>query len=98
MTMKRVMNAVARRATLPCTRARLRSLVDGRPFTPPVGFADLGHLRRTTPLSRNWGEERGGPIDRHYIEQFLSANADDIRGRVLEIGDADQTRAYGGNR
>jgi SAM-dependent methyltransferase len=62
---------------------------------PPVGWARLGSLRRTTPISTCWGMERGEPVDRYYIERFLAANAADIRGRVLEIGDNTYTRAFG---
>lgn len=29
-------------------------------------------LRRTTPLSTEWGFDRGTPIDRYYIEHFFS--------------------------
>jgi len=58
----------------------------------------LGSLRRVTPLSRDFGYDRGLPIDRHYIERFLSVHASDIRGRVLEIADDSYTRRFGGNR
>jgi glycosyltransferase involved in cell wall biosynthesis len=58
----------------------------------------LGDLRRLEPFSRNFGYDRGKPIDRRYIEDFLSHNTDDIRGRVLEIGDNTYTKRYGGNR
>ena len=54
--------------------------------------------RRVTPVSRCFGYDRGQPIDRYYIENFLAANAGDIRGRVLEIGDNSYTRQYGGER
>ena len=50
--------------------------------------ARLGTLRGTTPLSRDWGWDRGTPIDRYYIARFLEANGKDISGRVLEIKDA----------
>jgi SAM-dependent methyltransferase len=66
--------------------------------TPPVGWVQLGSLRRVTPLSRDFGYDRGLPIDRHYIERFLSAQASDIRGHVLEIADDTYTRRFGGNR
>ncbi len=55
-------------------------------------------LRRTVPASRNWGLERGRPIDRHYIEGFVEAHADDVRGAVLEVLDDGLTRRYGGSR
>jgi SAM-dependent methyltransferase len=60
--------------------------------------ARFGRLRRTTPVSRLYGFDRGLPIDRHYIESFLSARAGDIRGRVLDIGDDAYTRRYGADR
>ena len=42
---------------------------------PPVGMVRFGCLRRVTPISRCFGYDRGTPIDRHYIEHFLAANA-----------------------
>jgi len=42
--------------------------------------------------------DRGTPVDRYYIEQFLSAHALDIQGRVLEIGNDTYTRRFGGER
>lgn len=50
------------------------------------------------PVSRQFGFDRGKPIDRHYIEEFLSANAALIRGRVLEVGDSHYTRRFGATR
>ena len=57
---------------------------------------DLGVLGRLTPISREWGFDRGLAIDRYYIEGFLSRHANDIRGRVLEIEDDVYTRKFGG--
>lgn len=54
--------------------------------------------RRVTPVSVDFGYDRGQPVDRYYIENFLAANAADIRGRVLEIGDNNYTRQYGNER
>lgn len=69
--------------------------VDG---TPPVGRVQLGSLRRLTPFSREFGYDRGRPVDRYYIEAFLSANRSDIRGHVLEIAEDAYTRRFGGDR
>lgn len=55
----------------------------------------LGTIRRTTPLSDAWGRERGTPVDRYYIEQFLEQQRVHIQGRVLEIMNADYTRRFG---
>jgi glycosyltransferase involved in cell wall biosynthesis len=65
---------------------------------PRVGRVRFGSLRRLTPISRTFGFDRGLPIDRHYIERFLSAHAADIRGDVLEIGDDTYTHRFGGDR
>jgi SAM-dependent methyltransferase len=50
------------------------------------------------PISPNFGYDRGKPVDRRYIEDFLSHNAEDIQGRVLEIGDNTYTVQYGKSR
>src|SRR5215203_4909822 len=84
----------ARRRTTPEQRARLKRLAQW----PPVGRVRLGSLKRTRPISRNYGWERGTPIDRFYIDRFLTRHATDITGRVLEIGDDEYTRGYGADR
>jgi SAM-dependent methyltransferase len=71
---------------------RLRQLV-GR---PPVGEVRL--LRRLSPVSATFGFERGQPVDRYYIENFLARHTEDIRGRVLEIREDSYTRRFGGQR
>ncbi len=59
---------------------------------------DFGDLRRTSPVARDWGYERGTPIDRYYIERFLDEHAADIQGAVLEIQEPDYTNRFGGSR
>jgi SAM-dependent methyltransferase len=59
---------------------------------------DFGGLRRVTPISPIFGLDRGLPIDRYYIEKFLEANAKDIQGRALELGDAFYIEKFGANR
>jgi SAM-dependent methyltransferase len=58
----------------------------------------VGDLRRLTPISTVFGYDRGRPIDRYYIERFLSAHALDIKGHVLEFGDDSYTRTFGHTR
>ena len=65
---------------------------------PAVGAVDFGDLRRTAPISRKFGVDRGLPVDRFYIERFLAGQADSIRGHVLEIGEDTYTRRFGGQR
>lgn len=62
----------------------------------PLHSVRLGDLHRLEPVSRVYGFDRGQPIDRHYIAQFLAANASFVRDRVLEIGGSDYTRKFGG--
>lgn len=66
-------------------RQRLRRL--SRP-------AWLGTIRRTTPLSNAWGRDRGTPVDRYYIERFVEQERHHIRGRVLEVMNADYTHRF----
>lgn len=65
---------------------------------PPVGQVRFGDLRRLAPISANYGFDRGRPVDRHYIEQFLRRHQADVRGRVLELGDDTYTKQFGGDR
>lgn len=64
----------------------------------PVGSVRWGDFRRQQPICPNFGFSRGKPVDRHYIEAFISGHADDVAGRVLEIKDAGYTRRFGGSR
>ena len=57
--------------------------------------APFGMLLRRRTTSTQWGFDRGTPLDRHFIEGFLAANRDAIRGRVLEVKDDTYTRRYG---
>jgi SAM-dependent methyltransferase len=87
--------ARARRYAPAFAKAAARRLL-GRP--PAVGHVRFGDLRRTEPISRVFGFDRGQPIDRHYIDAFLGRHANDVRGRVLEIAEPTYTRRFGGDR
>jgi SAM-dependent methyltransferase len=80
-----------------------------RRFSPMLNF-----LRRTVnrwrywpsgilplpskPASRCYAFDRGTPIDRLLIEQFLARHAADIRGRALEVEGNEYVRKFGGPR
>lgn len=64
-------------------------------ITPEQGKVIMGDFNRTSPFSEEFGYERGGPIDRYYIEAFLEKNRSLIQGRVLEIGDNEYTLRFG---
>jgi SAM-dependent methyltransferase len=57
-----------------------------------------GSFRRTTPISDNFGWDRGQPVDRFYIERFFARFAQDVRGDVLEVMEPLYTDRFGGDR
>ncbi len=48
------------------------------------------------PISEQFGTERGEPIDRYYVDKFLSNNSNYIQGDVLEIEDNTYTNKFSG--
>lgn len=96
--MKDLAKRIARNVLPASAVRRLKGQRHGADYHPQVGAVNFGDFRRLTPISRQWGYDRGTPIDRYHIEQFLARQADDIRGRVLEIGDNEYTRRFGGDR
>lgn len=48
------------------------------------------------PLSQVWGLDRGLPIHRFYLGQFLEESSSAIRGHSLEFQDDSYTNRYGG--
>jgi len=65
---------------------------------PGVGKVDMGDLRRRRPISDEFGEDRGTPLDRFYVHAFLERHSQDVKGHVLEIGEDVYTRRYGAGR
>ncbi len=85
---ERATSQIARLRSETSEAERLQALAAANP--PSSALA-----RRVSPLSRSWGYERGGPVDRVYIESFLHANASHIRGTVLEIQESSYTERFG---
>lgn len=84
----RLIHAIARRIK--------RIFKGGSPdMIPRTGKVWIKDLNRTSPFSKVFGYDRGGPVDRYYIETFLKQNANCIKGNVLEIGDNAYTRSFG---
>jgi hypothetical protein len=93
---------------MPRPRNRFLSLTPTPRFAkPPAIWINLrlpgrqvswGTLRRTSPFSDHYGYDRGQPVDRFYIDRFLEDQRSAIRGEVLEVGDAEYTRRFGGDR
>lgn len=74
----------------------VRRAIQKRTRVPGVGRLDLGTLDRVTPVSGNWGFDRGQPVDRFFIERFLNRERRLIAGDVLEVADNTYTRQFGG--
>lgn len=71
-------------------RAIMRKLLtDSNPF-----IEHLSHMP-VEPFSRHFGNEKGRPIDRYYIEQFLFDHKDMIHGDVMEIAEHTYTYQFG---
>jgi SAM-dependent methyltransferase len=48
--------------------------------------ARFGDLDRIEPVS-SWGTHRGRPVDRWYVERYLTERSDAVRGNSLEVKD-----------
>lgn len=64
-------------------------------YKPAIGRVSMDDMDRVSPFCKEFGYNRGGPVDRYYIENFLKANKQIIKGRVLEIGDNEYTLKFG---
>jgi SAM-dependent methyltransferase len=64
-------------------------------YTPPPGKVRFGDFNRAMPFSNDFGYDRGGPVDRFYIEGFLDENRQYVYGNVLEVGDNEYTMRFG---
>jgi len=76
-----------------------------RSATALRAFRRIGIGRRLAPVSREWGFDRGTPVDRYYVEAFLARFAGfegyatgSIRGRILEIGGREYADRFAGAR
>ena len=63
-----------------------------RRFTRPAKWYNLRNLE---PVSNIFGLERGTPVDRYYIDNFLNKNRQYIKGITLEIADNSYSKKYG---
>jgi hypothetical protein len=85
-------------ASIPPLRRWWRGRRETAADVPPPGLVRWGSLRRLSPISRDWGDDRGGPIDRYYITDFLDRHREDVHGRVLEIAEDVYARWFGEDR
>ena len=88
-------NAIPRRLLPKPLLVRIRGSLQRIRRLRPIGGVQFGSLDRSTPISRVFGLDRGVPVDRYYIERFLEKHQADIKGSVLEVGEARYTRQFG---
>jgi hypothetical protein len=65
---------------------RLKRLVN------PPGWHNLRNLE---PVSEIFGLDRGTPVDRYYIDKFISSNSGYVKGHVLEISESIYSKQFG---
>jgi hypothetical protein len=63
-----------------------------------IGSVCFGDFKRLGPIGMEFGLDRGRPIDRYYIENFLARHACNVRGHVLEFQNSNYTKRFGGGR
>jgi SAM-dependent methyltransferase len=83
--------ADAKRVLSPRAIVRLRTIMRG------LGVPRWGNLRRLKPFSDYYGFDRGTPIDRYYLDRFLTKHVQAIQGDVLEIQSPGYVDKYGTN-
>ena len=71
----------------------LRRSVKGSLFRGYILHHRLLHYIGVLPHSRSFGFERGTPVGRYYVENFLRTNASHVHGRCLDFGD-DRYRSF----
>jgi SAM-dependent methyltransferase len=62
---------------------------------PTPQMFDWGDLSRRRPVSEVYGFDRGRPLDRRPIADFIARFQERIRSDVLEVGSARYTRRFG---
>ena len=62
----------------------------------PILQLEMPPRRRTRPISSVFGYDRGPQsVARYYVDAFIYSHSDDIRGRVLEVGDTRYSSRFG---
>jgi SAM-dependent methyltransferase len=82
-------------ATLPPPARHAAARVAGM-LTAPWARMRLAFGSR--PMSQVWATDRGLPVHRYYLAQFLAEFSGDIAGHCLEFQEGAYTERYGGGR
>ena len=93
MNIKRTAQRILPEPTQQWLRRRSQAI---KRFLSPNRGSEL--MTSLMPHSRQYGYDRGRPIDRYYIESFLAKHSEDIAGHVLEVENNHYTVRYGGDK
>lgn len=55
-------------------------------LTVPIGAIDFGDFKRQQPFCPQFGNLRGSPVDRYYLDKFIEEIRSEVKGITLEIG------------
>lgn len=55
-------------------------------LTVPIGGIDFGDFKRKLPFCPQFGNFRGSPVDRYYLDKFIEEIHSEVKGITLEIG------------
>lgn len=55
-------------------------------LVPRIRELKWGDLDQTSPICRDYGYSRGKPVDRYYLDQFITQIRENVRGETLEVG------------
>lgn len=99
--MKRVARSLIRRAKAPFLHTRLHRTYQRyfhRSWPPPFRGIRWGDMASIEPVSRDFGYDRGNPVDRFYIENWLQDRSGDVKGHVLEVSEDAYSKRFGGSK
>jgi SAM-dependent methyltransferase len=63
-------------------------------LTVPIGAIDFGDFKREQPFCPQFGNFRGSPVDRYYLEKFIEEIHTEVKGITLEIGGREENREH----
>src|SRR4051812_1155480 len=73
-----------------------KGLVWARCLSRGLPIPRWGNFRRVRPFSSIYGFDRGRPVDRHYVDNFLARHRRAISGDVLEVQSPHHAHRFGG--
>lgn len=63
-------------------------------LSPAKGTVDWGDLKKSVPICQAFGLTRGTPVDRYYLQKYLTEIKPQIVGEILEVGGIPKDRDF----